>query len=165
MDIVAQHVLVPQEVMERLIELSWALQQRRLHQESDNHLPIPIQCEKCSGSGRPSITINMEDVQHLIDNGHSMVIIANLLNISRATLYRRMAAHNLPGKRTMYSRGSDDELDELVSQVKQWWPHSGYRAMRGALVTQGHQVQWDRIRAAMQSGQPRGSSKNDPVRM
>lgn len=117
--------------MDRLIELSRALQQWRLH---------PIQFERCNGSGRPLIAINMEYVQHLMENGHPMVTIANFLGVSRYTLYRRMAAHNLLGKRTLYSWCSDAELDELVSQVKQWWPQSGYRAMRGALVSAMPQV-------------------------
>ncbi|XP_041912848.1 uncharacterized protein LOC121677851 isoform X3 [Alosa sapidissima] len=147
MDIIAQHVPVPPEVMDRLIELCRALQQLRVHQ--DDHLPMPIHFERCPGSGRPKIAINMDYVQHLMENGHPVITIANFLGVSRATLYRSMAGHNLPGKLAQYSRCSDAELDELVSQVKQWWPHSGYRTMRGALGRLGHQVQWDRIRAAM----------------
>lgn len=146
MDIIGQHTPVPPEVMDRLIDLCRALQQWRLHQ--DDHTPTPIQFERCLGSGPPRITIDMEYVQHLMENGHPMVTIGNFLRVSRATLYKRLAAHNLPGKRTQYSRCSDPELDELVSQVKQWWPHSGYRAMRGALRGLGHHVQWDRVRAA-----------------
>lgn len=147
LDIIAQHIPVPPDVMNTLIDLCRALQQWRL--QEDNITPIPIEFEKCLGSGRPTIRFNMEYVQHLMENGHPMVTIANFLGVSRATLYRRLAAHNLPGKHTQYSTCSEAELDELVSQVKDWWPHSGYRAMTGALQTLGHQVQWDRVRAAM----------------
>lgn len=74
MDIIAQHVPVPSEVMDRLTELCRALQQWRLHQ--DHNSPMPIQFEKCLESGRPKVVINMEYVQHLMENGHSMVTIA-----------------------------------------------------------------------------------------
>ncbi|TKS74049.1 hypothetical protein D9C73_008142 [Collichthys lucidus] len=70
LDIIAQHIPVPPDVMNTLIDLCRALQQWRL--QEDNITPIPIEFEKCLGSGRPTIRFNMEYVQHLMENGHPM---------------------------------------------------------------------------------------------
>ncbi|KAK7893050.1 hypothetical protein WMY93_022202 [Mugilogobius chulae] len=57
-------------------------------------------------------------------------LVTERLAVSRSTLYRRMAEYNL-SVREMYSQCSDEELDELVSQIKQTMPYSGYRLVKG----------------------------------
>ncbi|KAF3856920.1 hypothetical protein F7725_017643 [Dissostichus mawsoni] len=37
----------------------------------------------------------------------------------------------------------------MVSTIKTTMPNAGYRLVKGALLTQGHRVQWDRVRASM----------------
>ena len=67
--------------------------------------------------------------------------------MSRATLFRRMAENNLSISQT-YS-GCSDELDSLVTAIKNTMPDAGCRVVRGASLAQGHRVQWDRVYAAM----------------
>ena len=68
--------------------------------------------------------------------------------MSRATLFRCMVENNLSISQT-YSGCSDDELDSLVTAIKNTMPDAGCRVIRGALLAQGHRVQWDRVYAAM----------------
>ncbi|TKS66090.1 hypothetical protein D9C73_000146 [Collichthys lucidus] len=82
LDIIAQHIPVPPDVMNTLIDLCRALQQWRL--QEDNITPIPIEFEKCLGSGRPTIRFNMEYVQHLMENGHPMIMYLNAADNNRS---------------------------------------------------------------------------------
>lgn len=145
LDIVSQHVLVSQEVTERLTELCTAVQTLREHQQLP---PTPVQLEIQRGSGRPRISIMNEHITHLLELGLPTVTIASLLGISRATLYRRMADNNL-SVRGMYSACTDAELDGRVSEIKEIMPHAGYRMMMGTLRAQGHRLQWIRVKASM----------------
>lgn len=43
---------------------------------------------------------------------------------------------------------SDEELDVLVTEVKNYLPDTRYRMLRGALFAKGHRVQWDRVVAS-----------------
>lgn len=133
MSIIGEHIAIPIEVMSALSDLCSALQQWRMRQD-DTPLP-PIQFERCPGSGRPKIILNMEYVQHLVENRLPIVTVAKVLGVSRKTLYRRLADHNLPVRRHQYSSCTDAELDQLVSQLKQWWPHSGTRIQRLSFVS------------------------------
>ena len=77
-----------------------------------------------------------------------MATISSFLSVSRATLYRRMAEINI-SVRGLYSACTDPELDALVLEINTRAPHSGYRSVKGILESQGHRVQWERVRAAM----------------
>ena len=157
--IVAQHVPVSQEVIDTLLcvtllcvchrkllsELSCALQNQRQCQHPP---PLPIEYENTQGKNRPKISISREYLQHLVEFGLPMATISRFLGVSRATLYRRMAEDNI-SVRGLYSACTDPELDALVSEIKTRVPHSGYRSVKGILESQGHRVQWERVRAAM----------------
>ena len=145
LDIVAQHVPVSQEVIDTLSDLSRALQNQRQCQHPP---PVPIEYENTQGKGRPKIAISREYLQHLVEFGLPMATISSFLSVSRATLYRRMAEINI-SVRGLYSACTDPELDALVSEIKTRAPHSGYRSVKGILESQGHRVQWERVRAAM----------------
>ncbi|XP_057675536.1 uncharacterized protein LOC130905832 isoform X3 [Corythoichthys intestinalis] len=56
---------------------------------------------------------------------------------------------DIEGLQETYSSCSDDELDSLISAIKTSMPDAGCRVVRGALLAQGHRVQWDRVNAAM----------------
>ncbi|XP_070404156.1 uncharacterized protein [Nothobranchius furzeri] len=75
-------------------------------------------------------------------------VITKLLGVSRATLFRRMSENNISVSAT-YSKCSDEELDSFISVIKSNMPDAGYRVVRGALLAQGHRVQWDRLYASM----------------
>ncbi|KAK0136707.1 hypothetical protein N1851_027114 [Merluccius polli] len=135
LDIVAQHIPVPGTVHCKI-------------KDSANIL-LPYQSSmKTQGKGRPKISISREYLQHLVEFGLPMATISSFLGVSRATLYRIMAEDNI-SVRGLYSACTDPELDALVSEIKTRAPHSGYRSVKGILESQGHRVQWERVRAAM----------------
>lgn len=74
--------------------------------------------------GVPRIVVPTDHIACLLEIGLPVTTISNLLGVSRATLYRRMAENNL-SVRGLYSTCTDAELDGLVFQVKERMPHAG----------------------------------------
>nr|XP_055036324.1 uncharacterized protein LOC129423853 [Misgurnus anguillicaudatus] len=109
---------------------------------------VTVDVERGGGRGRPRLTISTNTLIHLIELGLPLKCVANILGVSRATLHRRMADNNL-SVTALYSTSTDEELDALVTEVKNSMPDAGYRMVRGALLVKGHRVQWDRVVASM----------------
>ncbi|KAL2102075.1 hypothetical protein ACEWY4_003836 [Coilia grayii] len=98
--------------------------------------------------GRPKILISNEQISSLLKLSFPVPAIADLLGISIRTVRRRMEEFSL-SVRASYSNLSDEQLDGIVSEIKNRIPHAGYRMMKGALEAEGHKVPWDRIRGSM----------------
>ncbi|KAI7801282.1 hypothetical protein IRJ41_003217 [Triplophysa rosa] len=118
------------------------------HQMDIEEVSVTVELDLGHGRGRPKILILTAHLTHLLELGLPVKSIANLLGVSRATLFRRMSENNL-SVRDLYSTCTDEELDALVTEVKNSMPDAGYRMVRGALLAQGHRVQWDRVCASM----------------
>ena len=108
---------------------------------------VILEFERSSGRGRPRFTISV-DALTLVEMGLPLNIIARLLGVSRTTVYRRMKEQN-PSLRASYSSCSDNELDSLITEIKNTMPDAGYRVVRGAFLAQGHKIQWDRLHASL----------------
>ena len=78
--------------------------------------------------GRPRLTVSVDTLSHLIELCLPSRCIARLLGMSRATLFRRMVENNLSISQT-YSGCSDDELDSLVTAIKNTMPDAGCRVV------------------------------------
>lgn len=78
----------------------------------------------------------------------SVDCIAKLLGISASTVSRRMREFDL-SIRQHYSNATDQELDEVVQNVKNEMPRAGYRIVKGRLKSLGIHVQWRRLIASM----------------
>lgn len=100
------------------------------------------------GSCRPRIALSKEMLEGLLDTHLPATCIAKCLGVSRRTLYRRMKEFNL-SVRGLYSTMTDQELDEVISSIKQQMPNAGYRMVQGHLVSMGLRVQWWRMMASM----------------
>ncbi|KTG03581.1 hypothetical protein cypCar_00028994 [Cyprinus carpio] len=140
-------VHMSEDVMVALTNLSNLIQRLR-DMEALEQVSVTMELEPGQGRGRPRISISTINLTHLIELGLPTQSIANLLGVSRATLFRRMNENNL-SVRALYSTCTDEELDALVTEIKTSMPDAGYRMVRGALLEQGHRVQWDRVRASM----------------
>ena len=92
--------------------------------------------------GRPSLQINMEDVEDMRKAGMSITKISQALGVSRSTLYRAMESSDLLG----FTEISDQRLDELVIRYKQTHPFDGERMLIGYLRSQDIHLPRRRIR-------------------
>ncbi|XP_016332272.1 uncharacterized protein LOC107680739 [Sinocyclocheilus anshuiensis] len=131
-------------VISALTHLNIAIQR----QMDSEEVCVTVDVERGGGRGRPRLTISTNTLIHLIELGLPLKCVANILGVSRATLCRRMADNNL-SVTALYSTSTDEELDVLVTEVKNYLPDAGYRMVRGALLAKGHRLQWDRVVASM----------------
>lgn len=111
---------------------------------------------KTGFKGRPKLDIPHELLQYLLDNGFKATDIANMLCISEKTVYRRLAENGMSVRDT-YANLTEQELDAIIKDILHEFPNSGYKSMRGHLLSRGHKVQEMRIREAMRRTDPEGT--------
>ena len=105
-----------------------------------------------SSVGRPSIQVNVEEVEDMKKTGMTMTEITQIMGISRSTLYRKLEDSSLIG----YTDISDSELDDLAIRYKSTHPHDGERMLIGYLRSQNVHVQRWRIRQSILRVDPEG---------
>ena len=59
--------------------------------------------------------------------------------------------------RGTYAKLTDTELDDIVMNILQEFPNSGYKSMRGHVLSQGHKLQENRVRESMRRADPEGT--------
>ncbi len=104
--------------------------------------------------GRPRLLVNIEQAEFLRSTGYTWNEVAQCLQVSRSTLWRRMREMNVSLNR--YSDISDVQLDDLVSTIQQQSPNIGQVMMQGFLEQRGVHVQRYRIRESI--------ARTDPLR-
>ena len=82
--------------------------------------------------GRPPVVINMEDVELLHRFHFTWCQIADILEVSRSTLYRRIQDEGLTLDLT-FTNITDSELDHHVEAIKRLYLNDGERLMIGHL--------------------------------
>lgn len=107
----------------------------------------------CSSPGRPLIPVDIDDVQFLRGLHFSWTKIAEILGISRATLYRRLEEEGI-SRDTSYTNIDDADLDRIIESIKQEHPNDGERMMAGHLVRHGIMVPRARMRASIHRVDP-----------
>lgn len=90
----------------------------------------------------------MEEVEYLRSLRFSWKKIAEIIGISRRTLYRRLDEWNLPSD-IHYTAVSDNDLDRLVSDVRAENPTCGEVLLMSQLHIRGVRVQRSRLRASL----------------
>ena len=101
----------------------------------------------CNRSGCPAIEVSMEEVEYFRSLHFSWTKIAELMNISRSTLYRRLD-EGVDHQLSTYSDISDRDLDEVIRSIKQSHPNDGERLLIGHLHRLDIKVPCVRVRAA-----------------
>lgn len=117
-----------------------------------NSLPVM----KTGFKGRPKFDIPREQLQHLIDVRFKETDIDKMLCISEKTVYRRLE-ENGKSIRDTYANMTAHELDDIIKEVLRQFPNSGYKSMRGHLLSRGYKVQENRIRESMRRADPEGT--------
>ena len=86
--------------------------------------------------GRSKIEIDIQDIEFLRNLRFTWTKIAELLRLSRSTLYRRLKEGGLSSA-TSFTIISNQELDIIIRDIKVQHPHDGERLMAGHLLRLG----------------------------
>lgn len=105
--------------------------------------------------GRPSFDISKDHLEFFLEMGFKATDIAKMLAVSPKTVHRRLKQFGL-SMEGVYSNISDSSLDSLIGDILNEFPNSGYRSMKGHLLSRGLKVQEHRIRKAMRRIDPEG---------
>ena len=107
----------------------------------------------CRSPGRPAIPVDIEDIEFLRGLRFAWTKIAEVLGISRSTLYRRLEQEGLSRDLT-YTDISDADIDQMIVLIKQSHSNDGERLITGHLVTRGIVIPRARIRASIHRVDP-----------
>lgn len=94
--------------------------------------------------GRPAYSIANAQIAHCLSMGMNWRAIANCFGISRRTLYRHR--HNLEVQGLQYSVLTNQELNQIITDVLQRTPNAGEAYITGSLRSRGLRIQRWRIR-------------------
>ena len=113
----------------------------------------------CTGrAGRPSFQIPQEMLEDLRGFGFSWQTIADILGVSRWTIYRRVQEYGLKSM-TDFSLMSDGELDNIISEyMDQHGKITGQSYITGYLRSKGLRVQRSRVRQSMARVDPENAA-------
>lgn len=90
--------------------------------------------------GRFRLQVTEDHLQSLFQLGLPATYVADVLGVSRSTIYRRMQEYNM-SVRSLYS--TDDALDMEVRAIKSRLPHAGYQIVKGCLKAEGNRCTVD----------------------
>jgi len=105
--------------------------------------------------GRPRFEITREQMNFLVESGFTGPQIASIIGVSLSTVRRRMAYFGL-SIGVQYTSVMDSELDDLVREIKQYFPMCGNKQLQGHLLSHGFLVQ-QRVRDSQRQVDPEGS--------
>ena len=97
---------------------------------------------------------NLDKMELLRGCGYTWSQVADALQVSRTTLWRRIKEANFEIKK--YTDICDDELDSVVSQIQKENPSCGQQLINGHLRARGIQVQRMKLRESVR--------RTDPIR-
>ena len=91
-----------------------------------------LHCSFCRAHGHPRLDVSIDDIEYLRGLRFTWTKIAEILRISRSTLYRRLEEEGIHCD-LHYTDISDYELDRVVESIKQAHPNAGERLLIGHL--------------------------------
>ena len=107
----------------------------------------------CKSPGRPLLAVSIEDIEYLRSLQFSWTKIAQILGISRSTLYRRLEESGIQ-QDVQYTSISDFELDRAVEYIKNMHPNDGERLLIGHLRRMEIVVPRARVRGSIHRVDP-----------
>ena len=117
----------------------------------DKETLFPSRCQPVyTGlASRPALNIPRETLKLYLNYGFSLKKIAEIFEVSRKTISRRITNYSLKEEVSRYADLTDDALDEFVASILHNFPNCGIRRMKGFLLGQGIRVQWNRVRESL----------------
>ena len=106
--------------------------------------------------GRPRYSITSEQISHCVLMGMTWKRIASCFGISRRTLYRHR--QYLGVQALQYTVLTNQELNQIVTDILQLTPNAGEAYVIGSLRSRGIRIQRWRIRQSLQEVDPIGRS-------
>lgn len=97
--------------------------------------------------GRPKLDVTREEIIHLKQLNYSWTKIAEILQISRQTLYRQLEEFGIDSCK--FSPISESDLDNTLKDIKVSHPSSGEVMMQGHLLHRGIKVPRAKLRSAI----------------
>src|SRR5437763_5956082 len=127
---------------------------RRLYQRIEvlNHDSSSVSktfVRKVKTGGRPKIVIDEDVIKLLRQLEYNWTDIAKIFDVSSKTLSRMRKDGNLQDTIQSYSTLSNNELDDVVKQVKQENPFFGQAMTMGALRSRGIRITRNRLRESI----------------
>lgn len=127
-----------------------------LHGVNDCTVPpialFPVSTQSSRSRGRPRVIVNVDLVELLRSCGYTWTEIADAVQVSRATIWRRLNEAGVSLNK--YTDISDDELDGIVGQLQKEYPNCGQQMIQGFLKDRGVCVQRRRLRDSVQRTDP-----------
>ena len=112
--------------------------------------------------GRPLIVIDMDQVCELRNIHMSWIQIAALFGVSRTTLYRRCKEVGYVEDESLRRNVSDNELYQIVQEIKEKLPDIGERIALGHIRACGISVSRERVRKTIHDLDPLTSLRWNP---
>ena len=109
-----------------------------------------------SRPGRTKFEVSRDQLEYFVEHNFTAVQIANMLGVSLSTIRRRMRENHIDSSQP-FSQITDEQLDNVVIDIKRSHPKCGYRMVIGHLRSRGIKVQQHRVRASMRRVDPEGT--------
>ena len=97
--------------------------------------------------GRPKFDISREQREYFLFYDLGVQDIANALSVSKSTVQRRFREYGISVSSAM-TQLTNDQVDDLVRQIKNDFPNAGYRRVDSQLRCEGVKVSQSRVREA-----------------
>ena len=132
---------VDDRVLSYISEAKYVLSEMVSRQQSVNG----FQSEKVfeGDRGRPQYNISKEQLSYFTGFGFKALQVATMLGVSESTIQRRFLEFNLSTR--CYTNVSDEQLDQIVSSIKDDFQQRGYRMLTEILMSRGICVPQRRI--------------------
>ena len=104
--------------------------------------------------GRPEISVSLEQLRYLVEQGFSAREVGVMFGCSKRTILRRAKKHGILLRK--YSSLNDTELDSIVSEITSLFPRSGEKTISGNFKSRGILIQRERVRESLRRVDPSG---------
>ena len=123
--------------------------------EYDNTSHHQLEIIFTGSPGRPAFNIPKEILEMFIENKFTITAMAKMLNVSESTVKRRVKNYGLSIS-SKYAILTQQELDNVVKEILEQFPKTGYKRMIGYLMIGGIRVQEKKVQKAMRRVDPDG---------